>query len=144
MFGSGIDPTDLRSSVGSFFRASTSRARRRPLRRHPGRRWPCDDVFLEHGSRGAAARRGGGCGPEEEDQGTAALQLPPVASSFPSMHDRSRNHTLLVCAPHEPSNDGHVTKLEIPPGSQVTAGLLAWYQPHDLLLPAREIGWITA
>ena len=114
MFGSGIDPTDLRGSVGSFFRASASRARRGPLRRHPGRRWPCDDAFLEHGYRGAAARRGGGCGPEEEDQDTAALQLPPVASSFPIMHDRSINHTLLVRAPHEPSNDGHVTKLEIP------------------------------
>ena len=27
----------------------------------PGRRWLCDDVLLGHGSRGAAARRGGGC-----------------------------------------------------------------------------------
>ena len=109
MFGSGIDPTDLRSSVGSFFRASASRARRGPLRRHPGRPWPCDDVLLEHGSRGAAARRGGGCGPEEENQDTAALQLPPVASSCPIMHIDVGNHTLLLRAPHEPSNDGHLT-----------------------------------
>ena len=58
VLGSGIDLPDLRSSVGSFFRACASRARRGPLRRHHGRASSTGSgARREHGFRGAARAR---------------------------------------------------------------------------------------
>ena len=74
-------------------------------------------VAREH--RAPLARRRGRSaprGPEEEDQDAAALPHPPVASSFPIMHDSVGNHTLLTITAHHGSNHPPTQRrLSMPP-----------------------------